>query len=178
VTDHSKTVRLAGAAMHYAQAGKFEAAARYIQRISNECGGQGVEVALRAWIDTFVDHATDGDRRPKRGRMGYVNAVDGQLETDDAARIPDRIKWAGRLVEARAALDEAQYRAALDQLPEDEFEVGEYVITVLEVCADTINGLPRGFASRDARERWMNNEPIGEAGSEATPNDLDPPGES
>lgn len=151
-----KPVRLASAALRSAQASKWESAYRYVKRINDECGGEGLEVALRAWIDTYVDHATDGDtRRARIGRMGYINADSGRLDHDDSAELPARVRWAGRLVAARAALDEDAYVAALEDLPEEGTETGSFVAAVLEACAASINGLPRGFASPAARAQWV-----------------------
>lgn len=152
---HSKTVRLAAAALQSAQAGRWEAATRYVLRINDECGGQGLNTAICAWADAFVEHACDGmPDGPRFGRMGFINGDDGRLEHDDAERLPERIRWAGRLIQARAALDKEAFDALIDELPEDGFEIGRYVSAVLECVSQSMNGLPRGFASAAARKRW------------------------
>ncbi len=151
---HSKPARLAFAALRAAQANKWETATDYVKRISDECGGEGLSVALRAWIDTYVDHATDGDHSPRAGRLAFVNTEDGKAETSDAERIPDRIRWAGQMIEARAAKDQAAWSNLVAAMPADGLEIGRYISAVLEVCVQPIGGFPRGFASPEARARW------------------------
>jgi hypothetical protein len=143
--EHSKPVRLATVAYHAALAGKWESAARAIKRISDECGGDAIVTALIAWCDAYVDHATDGRMDVAKATMNYINSDSGRLDGEDSDRLPERVRWAGRLVKARASMDEEEFRAALDAVPEDEGEWGSYVLAVLECVATTINGLPRGF---------------------------------
>lgn len=148
---HSKPARLAAAALAAAQADKTNTAAGYIKRISDECGGEGLEVALRTWCDATVDHATDGDRAAGRPNISFVNAKTGELDNAASDRVPPSIRWAGRLIAARAALDLDAYRALLDELPEDGAEIGTYFLAVVNVVATTINGLPRGYARMGSR---------------------------
>jgi hypothetical protein len=143
---HQKEFRLATAAYHSALAGEREAAGRYLQRISDECGGEGLNVALIAWCDTYADHATDGALGPIRANVGFVNTKTGALGRGQSDGIPAHVHWAGRLIQARAAMDEQAWSALLDELPEDGFERWPYVRAVLDCVALTVNGLPRGFA--------------------------------
>lgn len=144
--EHSKPVRLASAAYQAALAGKLEVAGRYLQRISDECGGEGLEVALRAWIDTYADHATDGQPARSQARMAFIQESTGQLDREDSDRLPPEIRWAGQIVTARTALDRERYDQLIDELPDDGAAIGNYVFTLLQTIARTVNGLPRGFA--------------------------------
>jgi hypothetical protein len=146
VSEHSKPVRLAGAAYHAALAGKWDAAGRSLQRISDECGGEGLSVALRAWCDTYADHATDGEPGRPTVNINFIRTDTGQLDDQDSERVPPEHRWAGKLIRARAALDQEEWRKLIDELPRDGAEIGTYVFAVLRGVALTINGLPRGYA--------------------------------
>lgn len=145
--EHSKPVRLASTAFDAALAGAWPKAARAIVRINDECGGEGLGAALLAWIDAYVDHATDGAPTRARPRMAYINTETGALDREDSGSLPDEVRWAGQLIGARAAMDEQRYVELLAELPDEGFEIGERVLTVLRLVATTINGLPRGFAT-------------------------------
>ena len=88
MTDHRKEVRLAQAALASALSGKREASHRYVQRISDECGGEGLHTALIAWSDTFVDHATDGTMARAAPKMSFIRTDTGQLDRPGSAAVP------------------------------------------------------------------------------------------
>ncbi len=142
---HSKARRLAAAALAAALASKWPTASRYVKRINDECGGEGLNTALVGWCDTYIDHATDGHHEPTRARMYFVRADTGGLDHAGSPDLPPRIDWAGRLVAARGSMVLEAWQAALDELPEDGYQVGAYVMAVLECVATSINGFPRGF---------------------------------
>lgn len=142
-SEHSKPVRLATAALRAALADDWPKASRAVQRLSDECGGQGLNQALCAWVDTYVAHARDGDMTPSRGRALAINVDTGSTSREG---MPPHIEWAMRVVETRAALDHAGYQACIRELPDDGAEIGKHVGAVLQCIAQTINGLPRGFA--------------------------------
>src|SRR4051812_1711654 len=123
--EHSKPVRLASLALHHALAEDWPKVGRAMQRLSDECGGEGIDLALCAWVDTYVEHARDGDMMtPSRGRMVSINAATGSTSQDD---MPPEISWAMRLVQARASLDHDAYSACIDKLPSDDrAEIGRY----------------------------------------------------
>lgn len=143
---YSKPVRLAGAALHAGLANKWETAARYVERISVECGEEGLGTALMAWCDAYVDHSTGGNPATLRVHMAHMEVESGRLDGD----VPDKVLWAGRLVAARAEMDEARFTAVLGELPYDGYEVGRYVLALVESVATTINALPRGYARMGA----------------------------
>ena len=143
--EHSKPVRLAGAAFLAALDGRQQKAADLVKRISDECGGEGLCTALMAWIDTYADHATDGQPGRARPQMAYINESTGELDDEKSDRLPEEIRWAGQLIAARAAMDQPKFRSLIDVMPTDGKEIGDYVMAVLLTIARTINGLPRGF---------------------------------
>jgi hypothetical protein len=146
VSEYSKPVRLAAAAYHAALAGQWQKAGRAVERISDECSGEGIMTALMAWCDWYADHATDGNAGKARPRMKFINAKTGELDDERSDRIPEHVRWAGQIIAARAALDEPKFMALINAMPEDGAQVGRYVMGVLECVATTVNGLPRGFA--------------------------------
>lgn len=144
--EHSKPVRLAAAAWQYALADKYESAGRMVKRISDECGGEGLAVALRGWCDTYADHARDGAEDIRPSQVNFIRTDTGQLDREDSERVPDDVRWAGQLIAARAELNQERWSELLAALPDDGAAIGRHVIRVLEMTAGTVNGLPRGFA--------------------------------
>lgn len=146
LAEHSKPVRLASMALFWAHSRDTDRAARYIQRIHNECGFNGVITAMVGWMDTYADHATDGHLDPTGvtiTSMKLMNAKTGQLEDLDDSPASDHVKWAARLVEARIRMNEDEFNQIMGELPA---ECGAYVLAVLLAVADTMNSMPRGFA--------------------------------
>ena len=144
--EHSKPIRLASVAWHAALDRKWQRAADAIKRISDECGGEGLATALMAWSDAYTEHATEGRDHRVMPRINFINGQTGQLDDQESDRIPARIRWAGQLIAARAGMDEPRFSALLEELPEDGLEIGRYVLAVLEMTSESVNGLPRGFA--------------------------------
>lgn len=144
MAEHSKPVRLAAAALHAGIDGKWAAASCYIQRINDECGPDSLPYALMGWVDTALDHATDGHPVTGVGQVRGMEYETGRI-TDSP---PPRVQWAQRVMKARADLDEAAFTALIDDLHQlsDGHEVGSYVGAVCEAAALTIRGLPRGYA--------------------------------
>lgn len=146
MSEHGKPFRLATTAYQAALAGRSQAAVDAIQRINDECGGEGLNEALMAWCDTYMHHATDGQDMPNVGRVNFMRTDTGQLDGPGSDRVPAEIQWAGRMIAARVALDLEAWTAALDELPDDGKVIGDHVFAVLHTVSTTVNGLPRGFA--------------------------------
>lgn len=145
---HSKPVRLASTALHLAMSREYDRAAYYVQRISDECGGEGLGTALVSWCDTFADHATGGlTDKMIVCRANAMEMSTGRMSdprTDES--VPDSVAWTAAMIQARANLDMDWWDDLLGQLPDDPHQRGEYVLRLLHVVADTMNGLPRGYA--------------------------------
>ena len=136
-----RTRWLASAAMVAYIGDAHKTAEKAIQRIGDECGPEGVELAMRGWIDTMA------------GRLGIepggqvvaikFRGIDDDGEPDASAVNADAVErrevvWAGRLMAARVAMDQDTYIALLDALPDDPSEVGRHVAAVLEMCSLTM----------------------------------------
>ncbi len=149
VTDpFSKPVRLANGAWAAALADKPERAMTYVKRISDECGGDGIHLALKAWIDTYAEHATGGRPGTPAPEMAFIEEATGKLDRPGSPRLPAPVEWAGKLVHARCAMDFEKFMALMDDIPSDPpTSSGLYVMTVLITCARSVNGMPRGFAN-------------------------------
>lgn len=146
VREHSKPVRLATAAFQAGLAGKWDAAQRALQRLSDECGAEGLCDGLIAMCDTLADHASDGDLKPRTVRVTFWHGGTGRLDQPGSDQVPAEVQWAGRLIAARAEMDEDKFRAVLDELPHDGAAVGRHVWSLLQLVVWQVNTLPRGYA--------------------------------
>ena len=146
-SEHSKPIRLARTALVAAIDGRNEASLDTLRRLWQECGADGMALAMQAWCDSFIDHATEGDPRPRRVRLGFVNSSTGAFDRDGSEQVPADVQWAGRLIQARAAMDRQAYEAVVAELPEGESdETGRCLAALLHVVAATVRSTPRGYA--------------------------------
>lgn len=144
MSEHSKPVRLAAAALNAAVEDDWRRATDAVARLNRECPGPGLMVALVAWCDTFADHANGGMPEFSKVRIKAWNVKDGSTDGE----LPDRTRWAIELIKARAEGDEKEFNAVVQRLNDitDGYERGNYVSALLESIALTIRSLPRGFA--------------------------------
>jgi hypothetical protein len=144
--EHSKPVRLAHAALFAAMDNKWKRVEALLSRLNTECPGPGIGDALVAWCDAMAEHAEGGEPEFGRIRVATINTDTGALNAEDGNR--PAIRWATRLVAARAAGDRGAFVAAMDELNAipDGFERGRYVGQLVESVALTIRTLPRGYA--------------------------------
>lgn len=142
--------RLATTAFWAGIAGDFDSAAETVQRIDVECGGPGVLLALLAWIDTYVDHVTDGEgaQRLAPGTI-FVEASTGRIDEADSARLAPEVRWAGDLIHAGAVRDMREFAHLMLHSGSNE-DAGRRVMMVLELVTETIKMLPRGFAKGES----------------------------
>ncbi|WP_433225448.1 hypothetical protein [Actinomadura formosensis] len=139
IADHAQW--LASAAMVAYMGDAEDTAVKAVQRIGDECGPEGVELAMRGWIDTMADRLgiKPGGRAVAIKFQGLAD--DGEPDASavfaDAVERPE-VVWAGRLMAARVAMDQDTYLALLDALPDDPAEVGAHVGAVLEMCSLTM----------------------------------------
>lgn len=133
---------LATAALHAAMREDWTGASKAMRSLSEETGSNGVMFAVLRYCDTIIgrqlamrglpDDAWDGGVR-----MAWLNVDHGTL--GHAGQVPDSVRWAGQLVAARAAKDEAAFRALIGAMPDDDGERGKYVGELLRSCAITAN---------------------------------------
>lgn len=147
MSEHSKPVRLAHAALFAAIDGKWDRANELLARLNRECPGPGLGDALVAWCDAMQDHATDGDMSFQRIRTAPMAIETGELIAHDGKE--PYLAWCGRIIQSRTAGDRDEFVAALDELNaiEGGVERGRYVSMLVESIALSIRTLPRGYAA-------------------------------
>lgn len=145
----SKARRLGAAALVAGIAGQWERCGHYVERLATECPGRLGDVLL-GWCDTYIDHAFAGLGPDPAGMVttnfqfvGGNRVVGGPVDVDDPA-VPPEFMWAGRLITARALMDEDTYLALVNTLPTELAE--KYFKAVLTTVALTMRMTPRGFA--------------------------------
>src|SRR5437773_9726532 len=111
--DRETAVRIATVALHRAMADDLETAASYVQRLN---GTDWLGVAIVAWVDTFIAHTHRGFEYGGPVAVAWLHLPTGQVETAD--EVTPAMRWAGRLIAARAADDEASFYALLRSLKE------------------------------------------------------------
>jgi hypothetical protein len=128
-----RAMRLASAALSCAMAEDWGRATKAMQRIGDECGQVGIRRAVLGWSDTLI--ARMGHTPGQPVAIAFQQAETGRIDTADSEYVPDRVRWAGRVIAARAADDQATWDALMDSLPEDGRVIGQYVGAVLETVA-------------------------------------------
>lgn len=143
-TEHRKPVRLAAAALSAAIDNDWLKATRAVQRLHDECAGDGLWTALVGWCDTWAEYANGGPPEFDKVQIGSWNVKTGVI----GGELPERMRWAHRLIQARVADDEHGFTALVGQLGDigDGFERGRYISALLESIALTMRSLPRGYA--------------------------------
>lgn len=131
---------LAAAALRDAMAGDYAAASKHVRALNAECGSPGTMFAIAGWCDTLAAHL---NLREDSGPLvlAWKDAGTGRVHAGTEG-VPDRARWAGQLIVARAALDKPMFDALIQSLPDDKAVVGSYVGAVLETVAITMVGLP------------------------------------
>lgn len=138
---------LATQALHAAMREDWDAVKQSFADISTD--GKAVTFALMAWCDTTIKAGADlagremPDSGPAAGRVAetvrpaWIIAETGRI-TLDADEMPPTARWAGRLVAARAAMDDVQFAVLVGTLPGDGFERGQYALALLRGCAGLV----------------------------------------
>lgn len=127
-----RALRLAGNALRAAYADNLPLANTIIERIDAECGVEGVTLAILGWSDTLIKRTPHLTGKPVR--LAFMNADSGRVD-ENADDVPQEVRWAGRLIAARAADDEQTWNALIDALPRDEAAVGRHVGHLLQMVA-------------------------------------------
>lgn len=115
------------------------AATDVLAALAGAHGLRGVLRAVQAWLDTVLEARGVTMGASAGVRLGFVELETGELT--DADQAPPRQVWAGRLLAARAADDEAAFRALIDSVP-DRDELGHRVNAVLAMCALNLRHTP------------------------------------
>jgi hypothetical protein len=135
---------LSTVALHSAQLENWAHAGTAVKTLNDELGGEGVMFALTAWCDTLITRQREilGRQDDDIVRPAWLNATTGEVALD-AGDVPPEIRWAGRLVAARAALDHDAWSALIASIPDTPMAVSEHVSALLNGVAMTLNGLSR-----------------------------------
>lgn len=129
--ERERAIKIATVALHRAMAGDMEEAANYVKRLN---GTDGLVLAIKAWVDTFIGRVVGW---PEEGRtpafqMRLLNVDTGDVEIADEA--PRHAAWAGRLIAARLADDEAGFIALL-KAPAEGAQLGDAIMGLLHSVA-------------------------------------------
>lgn len=127
-----RALRLASDALRCAVAGDRERAFRVVERIGDECGGEGLALAMVGWSDTLIARVPNLTGKPVR--LAFMQADSGRVD-ENADDVPAEVRWSGRLLAARAADDRQTWNALIDALPEDGEQVGHHVGCFLGMVA-------------------------------------------
>jgi hypothetical protein len=115
----------------------------------------GLGTAMVGWCDTYLHHVFAGPPPPgvvlDPDEVGFMDTDTGQLCYAGNPDLDSIVEWAGRMIAARAAMDEPQFTRLMDQIPDQGYETGRYVLTLLVVVAESLNAVPRGFCAAAAQ---------------------------
>lgn len=129
----------AAAAFTAAASEDMVSAAAILQNMVDTHGSEIVIDVMVAWINATIRHAGIRQVGPGEDRAitldGFVSSVDGS--TYDTAAVPAEVRWAGRLMTARASNDSKTFAALINEAPDDPEVWGRYVLTLLNCCAMT-----------------------------------------
>ena len=122
--------RLAANALVSARDKDWDGAVHATSQIAERYGAGHLPQVMCAWIDTM---ASGCGLDPKGKPIGLLWMHEDTSEITDADDTPPPVRWAGRLVAARLADDETQFRALINACSGDE-EWSANVQAVLMVC--------------------------------------------
>lgn len=134
--EYQRAKKIASVALSRAMAGDLEDAAQYVARLNRT---PGLLVAIVGWIDTYIARVYPDHKRGERIAVAWLYTPEDRLETAD--EVSDSMRWAGRLIAARAADDEDGFYAVLHSAPQGS-DLGDGIMALLHVVAT-------GLGSRD-----------------------------
>lgn len=147
----SAAVNTARDSLALAVQGREQEAVDLVAERCNEFPGLTCGV-VQIWCDYYRGHST-GESEPDPDAPIHMVTQDpatGRVVglTDD--EVPAHTVWHTKIVLARLRMDEAAFKTAWEELPDDAEEFTHYVISLLLMVAHTIKHLPRGYA----RQHW------------------------
>jgi len=136
---------LAAIALRDALAGDMKAAMATVTQISDQTGGAGLEYAMRGWCDSLIVRYRSVTGSPDDAviRPAWVDGDSGRVDFN-ADDVPAQARWAGRMISARAAMDQGTWNALMAALPRDGYVIGDHVAALLGMVAGTLNALKAG----------------------------------
>lgn len=124
-----RALQLASVALNCAYSDDWKRAGAAVQRIGDECGGVGLARAILGWSDTLLARLGHTPGNPVE--LTYQQVETGRID-EDGENVPGPVRWAGKVLAARGRLDQAEWEALMDGLPEDGAEVARHVAALLE----------------------------------------------
>lgn len=123
----------AGEALRLAIAKDLPGAAKVIKQMQADHGDETVISAMAEWIDTLANH---GGWRETEGPIAFAfRAVETGEVTRDENDVRPTVAWAGKMLTARLALDEAAWWALIRAVPQDPAVIGDHVTELLQCVA-------------------------------------------
>jgi hypothetical protein len=136
-TTERHAIRLAVDALKAARSHDWDTATRAMQRIGDECGPEGVELAVRTMAEAVTARFGHAPGRPVTIRL--ATSGNGLLGQPAGETTSPELIWAGRMLAARAADDADTWDALITALPNDPRVMGRHVGQFLQMCAHTLN---------------------------------------
>lgn len=136
---------LAASALRYRIDGHTETAYRAVSKLNGRCGGDGINLAMRFWIDQFLVLVPIGPDDPFN--LHIFDASTGGFVDIDSASIESA--WAVRMILARHADDVDNWNALREALPPDPNVIGRHVAALLDCVAATIWNHDRAVYGED-----------------------------
>jgi hypothetical protein len=136
----ARVMFLAGAALQGSVDQDAPATAAAINAISAEYGGEGLTEAIIAWCDTLTA------ARPLP-REGLSPGPAGSVEPDWPSAADDvdpQVRWAGRMVMARAREDKDTFNALIAALPDDGMAGQQHLAVLLNLIATNLHPVTSG----------------------------------
>jgi hypothetical protein len=132
--NRDRMCKLAMTALHSAIRDDWPAAAKAVQAL-NDLGDGSLMAAILAWCDTCL--ASQGVAMDAVRPVQVRWQQDGEGPLQSADEVSPVVRWAGQLINSRAADDELLFRALVEAIPEGA-ELGKYVGTLLQCIAVTL----------------------------------------
>lgn len=137
--NHAVVIRLAAQALMAAQLDDLELAADYVKSAAMR---GGLLTCVAGWCDTLIAIAHPHYKRGQPMRLAWI-ADDGKDVINwDVDTVRPTAAWAGRVIAARAAMDEAQF-LALMSAPAEGADLGAHIVELLSMVAISLNNVAK-----------------------------------
>jgi hypothetical protein len=134
-----RAVELAETALNAAMTNDVRAAVDAIQAIGKETGEGGLGDAVLAWCDAYIERMPGARAAADRGAMiSPAFMVEGSGVIGGPEGAPVEVRWAARLIVARALDDQATFMALLGAVPEDPRIRGDHIWGLVSTVAASL----------------------------------------
>ena len=136
----ARVMFLAGAALQASVDQDAPATAAAINAISAEYGGEGLTEAIIAWCDTLARAHPLPPEEISPGPAGSVTPAWPGAADD----VDPQVRWAGRMVMARAREDKDTFNALIAALPDDGMARSQHLAVLLNLIATNLSPVRSG----------------------------------